>query len=367
MTGRLMILPGDGVGPEVVAEAKKALAWFDRRSSLGIAVREEPFGMAAFRRDGELLSDRLLADILASDVVLFGAIGGPEYEALHASVRRRDSLLRVRQELGLFANIRPIKALDALSDISPLKKEVTSGVDLVIVRELAGGIYFGDPHGIETLADGTARAVNTDVYTTPEIRRIARIAFEMAGMRRNDVTSVDKANVMDVSELWRREVTALHAKEFSAVKLRHLYIDNCAMQVVLNPRQFDVVVTSNMFGDILSDCAGAIAGSLGMLPSASFSEPGANGKRKALYEPIHGSAPDIAGQGIANPTGTLLSLAMALRHSLDRAADADLLEKAVESVIASGIRTRDIAGRGIAPVSTGAFGDAVVAALDRLA
>jgi 3-isopropylmalate dehydrogenase len=312
-----------------------------------------------------LLSDRLLADILAADVVLFGAIGGPEYEAIPAATRRRDSLLRIRKELRLFANIRPIKAIAPLADISPLKADITRGVDLVIVRELAGGIYFGDPHGIESLPGGVARGINTDVYTTPEIQRIARVAFDMARTRRNHVTSVDKANVMDVGELWRREVTALHAEKFSDLTLRHLYVDNCAMQIILNPRQFDVVVTSNMFGDILSDCAGTITGSLGMLPSASFSEPDSRGKRKALYEPIHGSAPDIAGQGIANPSGALLSLAMALRHSLGRPEDADLLETTVERAIGRGIRTRDIASRNITPVSTSAFGDAVIGALDQ--
>jgi len=304
-----------------------------------------------------------------ADAILFGATGGPEFDAIPREAQRAGSLLAIRQGFELYANLRPVKPFAALLDASSLKPEVLRGVDMLIVRELTGGVYFGEPRGIETLPDGNRRGLNTHVYHTREIRRVAREAFELARTRRRRVCSVAKENVMEAGRLWREEVQALHDAEFADVELSHMLADNCAMQLVRAPAQFDVIVTDNLFGDILSDCAAMTTGSLGMLPSASLGPKRPDGSRAALYEPVHGSAPDIAGQGRANPLGSILSVAMMLRHSFGRAADADLLETAVSRALDKGVRTADIASgpTPVAPVSTLAMGDAVLAELERLA
>ncbi len=306
---------------------------------------------------------------MAADAVLVGSEGGPKWDDLRltGAPEMRSGLSRLRRELDLFANLRPVKPRPALLDASTLKPEVVRGVDLVIVRELTGGVYFGAPRGIERLADGTRRGVDTQVYTSPEIERVARAAFDLARTRRGHVCSVDKANVMKSGVLWREEVQRLRDEEYPDVALTHMYADNCAMQLVREPRQFDVIVTDNLFGDILSDAAAMITGSLGMLPSASLGAMDANRRRRALYEPVHGSAPDIAGQGVANPLGAILSVALMLRHSFGLGSEAELLDQAVNAVLDDGLRTADIAEPGITPVSTAAIGDAVLGALDKLA
>jgi 3-isopropylmalate dehydrogenase len=362
---QLVVLAGDGIGPEVTAEGLRVLEWFNARRGLSCAVREVPFGLAAFRAHGALLPPDERAGVLAADAVLFGAMGGEGYEAVPADVRRETGLLGLRRELDVFANLRPVRGYPALAAASPLKPEVAGQADLVVVRELTGGLYFGQPRGIETLADGSRRGVNTHVYTEAEIARIARAAFELARTRRSQVHSADKSNVMEAGALWREVVSEVGA-EYPDVTLSHILADNCALQIVRAPAQFDVLLTDNMFGDLLSDAAAAIPGSLGLLPSASLGAPRADGRRPALYEPIHGAAPDIAGQGIANPLGAILSVAMMLRHSMDRDADGALLEAAVEAALEAGARTADIAPAGAAAVSTVEMGERVLAELERL-
>jgi 3-isopropylmalate dehydrogenase len=304
-------------------------------------------------------------EILAADAILFGAIGSPDYARLPSEATKVDQLLRMRKELDLYENLRPVRTIEALAATSSLRPEVIKGCDLVIVRELTGGIYFGEPRSIQQLGDGSARAVNTCVYTTGEIERIARSALTLARVRSGRLCSVDKANVLpETSGLWRRTVQALRDAEYPDVDLTHMYVDNCAMQLVRNPAQFDVLVTENLFGDILSDCAAMVAGSLGMLPSASLGPVKSDGRRQALYEPIHGSAPDIAGKGVANPVGAILSFALCLRHSLGLPQEGARLERAVEAAIAAGARTPDIAG-GAPSGTTAEMGDAVLAALDQ--
>jgi len=364
-TRRVVILEGSGIGPEVTREAARVLDWFADRRGLALETQRPPYGPEAYRETGRMLPDATMAAIRAADFVLFGAAGGPGYDEIPAKEREAYGLRYLRHELDMFANLRPVVACPALADASSLKREVIEGVDMVIVRELTGGIYFGEPRGIEDLPDGRRRGINTQVYTTDEVERVARVAFELARGRRGRVCSVDKANVMESGQMWREEVQRLHDAEYPDVELWHYYVDNCAMQIVRDPRQFDVILTDNIFGDILSDCAAMITGSLGMLPSASLSAPGPTGRRHALYEPVHGSAPDIAGRGIANPLGAILSVGMALRHSLASPGDADLLDAAVTEALA-GCRTADIAAPGMAPVSTAAMGDAVLAALERL-
>src|SRR5437016_13461092 len=302
-----------------------------------------------------------------ADAILWGATGGPETKEVPPTARKAGSLLSLRSKYDLYANLRPIVASPALTDSAPLKAEILRGVDFIIIRELTSGIYFGEPRGIETLPDGQRRGFNTQQYTTTRIRRVARAAFELARTRKGRVCSVDKANVLETSVLWREEVIALHATEFSDVELSHLYVDNAAMQIVREPSQFDVMVTGNIFGDILSDCAAMASGSLGMLPSASLGPVDEFGRRKALYEPVHGSAPDIAGKSIANPLGSILSVAMMLRMTMNRPDDAELLERAVATVLASGARTADIAEAGAKKLSTTEMGDAVLSALERVA
>ena len=364
---KVAVVGGEGIGPEVTAQSRRILDWFAARRGLPMTLREAQYGVIPYLATGKVLPDDTVEAMDEADAILWGATGGPETREVPPAARKAGSLLSLRSKYDLYANLRPIVASPALSDSAPLKAEVLKDVDFVIIRELTSGIYFGEPRGIETLPDGQRRGFNTEQYTTNQIRRVARSAFELARTRRNAVCSVDKANVLETSVLWREEVIALHREEFSDVELTHLYVDNAAMQIVRAPRQFDVMVTGNIFGDILSDCAAMASGSLGMLPSASLGPVDRFGRRKALYEPVHGSAPDIAGKGIANPLGSILSVAMMLRLTLNRPDDADLLEEAVQTALASGARTADIAGPGAKKLSTVEMGDAVLAALDKVA
>ena len=364
---KLLVLPGDGVGPEVMREVRRVIDWMDRRRLVSFDVTEGLAGGASIDQEGTPISEATMAHAKAADAVLFGSVGGPRWDKLGFDMRPEIAILRLRKELDLFANLRPATVLAPLVDASTLKPEVVRGLDLMIVRESTGGIYFGEPRGVETLADGQERGFDTETYTTNEIERVARVAFELARKRQGRVTSVEKANVMQSGLFWRRVVTALHEREYSDVQLGHMYADNCAMQLVRNPRQFDVIVTSNIFGDLLSDLASMLTGSLGMLPSATLGAPDASGRRHALYEPIHGSAPDIAGKGIANPMGQMLSFAMLLRYSFDMEEDAALIETACTNVLASGLRTADVMGPGTAKVGTSVMGEAIVRELEKLA
>jgi 3-isopropylmalate dehydrogenase len=360
---RLLILPGDGIGPEVMAEVRRVVDWFGDHQAVGFDVEEDLVGGAAFDAHGKPLAEATLEKALATDAVLLGAVGGPKWDGLPFDEKPERGLLALRKEMDLFANLRPALCFDALVEASTLKPEVVSGLDIMIVRELTGGVYFGEPRGIESLPNGERRGLNTQSYTTSEIRRVAAVAFELARKRRGRVCSAEKANVMESGVLWREEVTQLHAESFADVELTHMYADNCAMQLVRDPKQFDVIVTDNLFGDILSDEAAMLTGSLGMLPSASLGDLDETGRRPALYEPVHGSAPDIAGQGLANPLATVLSLAMMFRYSFDLGSQADLLETAVKNVLAAGKRTGDIMTQGCEQVSTEAMGDALLAEL----
>jgi 3-isopropylmalate dehydrogenase len=350
---KVAVLPGDGIGKEIVAQAVRVL----RRLELPLELEEAPVGGAGYEAAGDPLPDATLALARKADAILFGAIGGPQYDALPRDKRPERGLLRLRKELGLFANLRPAQLFPELAQASSLKPELVAGLDVLIVRELTGDIYFGEPRGISTLANGEREGVNTMRYRESEIRRIARVALEAARRRGKRLCSVDKANVLETTELWKQVVSEV-AKDYADVRLSHMYVDNCAMQLVRNPKQFDVIVTGNMFGDILSDEASMLTGSIGMLPSASLD---ANGK--GLYEPIHGSAPDLAGKGLANPLATILSCAMMLRYSLRRTAEADRIEAAVRKVLGQGLRTADIYTEGCRKVGTQEMGDAVVAAL----
>jgi 3-isopropylmalate dehydrogenase len=338
MNYNIAVLPGDGIGPEVMGEGTQVLNQVAQLYGFTVSLEPGIVGGASIDAHGKPLTDAVLNLAKQSDAVLLGAMGGPKWDGLDYSIRPERALLALRLELGLFANLRPVKLFSALASASTLKREVVEGTDMLVVRELTGGIYFGEPKGVTMLADGTERGVNTEVYTTPEIERIAHVAFQAALKRRKKVTSVDKANVLEVTELWRKVVTRIHQKEegYAGIELEHILVDNCAMQLIRNPRQFDVVVTTNMFGDILSDEAAMLTGSIGMLPSASL------GGKVGMYEPVHGSAPDIMGQNKANPLATILSVAMMLRHSLDQGEAADRIEKAVEVVLDEGYRTADI-------------------------
>ncbi len=357
MSKRVLILPGDGIGPEIVAEAVKVLDCLRRDFGLDLETDEALVGGSAYEATGHPLPEATLERAREADAVLLGAVGGPKWEPLDISVRPEKGLLGLRSELRLFANLRPAILYPQLADASTLRAEVVSGLDIMIVRELTGGIYFGQPRGVRTLDDGQRQGLNTLIYKESEIQRIARTAFDIAMKRGRRVCSVDKANVLECTELWREVVTAV-GQDYPQVELTHMYVDNAAMQLVRAPKQFDVVVTTNMFGDILSDCAAMLTGSIGMLPSASLDEAG-----KGMYEPIHGSAPDIAGQGSANPLATILSLAMMLRYSLEEPEMADRIEKAVDKVLDKGLRTPDIWSDGCREVGTVEIGEAVVAAL----
>jgi 3-isopropylmalate dehydrogenase len=357
MTFKIAILPGDGIGPEIIAEATRVLATLGSEFGFAAELEEAPVGGAGYETHGHPLPASTLALTRAADAVLLGAVGGPRWEGLERSLRPEQGLLGLRAELQLFANLRPAILYPQLADASTLKPEVVSGLDLMIVRELTGGIYFGKPRGIRTREDGLREGYNTLVYSEPEIERIGRSAFEIARKRSRRLCSVDKANVLEVSELWRSVMSRV-AADYPDVELSHMYVDNAAMQLVRAPKQFDVMVTGNMFGDILSDAAAMLTGSIGMLPSASLDSQG-----RGMYEPIHGSAPDIAGKGIANPLATILSVAMMLRYSLDRGDLAGRIERAVGKVLDSGLRTTDIATPGTRCVGTREMGDAVVSAL----
>jgi 3-isopropylmalate dehydrogenase len=364
---KLLMLPGDGIGPEVMVEVKRVIDWFERNRGIVFDISEGLVGGVAIDAQGTPLSDETMAEAMEADAVLLGAVGGPKWDDLPFELKPERGLLRLRKDMELFANLRPAVVFDALAEASTLKLEVVQGLDIMIVRELTGGVYFGEPRGIEVLPDGSRRGVNTQVYTTEEIRRIARVAFELAGKRSGRLCSVEKANVMESGVLWREEVQALGNAEYPNIELSHMYADNCAMQLVRNPRQFDVIVTDNLFGDILSDEAAMLTGSLGMLPSASLGVPDANGRRRALYEPVHGSAPDIAGKGLANPLAVLLSFAMALRYSLDLPEAADSVEAAVKIVLDGGLRTADIMQPDKARVSTRVMGEAIIRELSKVA
>ena len=361
--GSLLILPGDGIGPEVMAEVRRIIDWYGEKRGLTFDVSEDLVGGSAYDVHGVPLADETMAKAQEVDAVLLGAVGGPKYDDLDFSVKPERGLLRLRKEMDLFANLRPAQCFDALADFSSLKKDVIAGLDIMIVRELTSGIYFGEPRGIFT-ENNERVGVNTQRYTESEIDRVARSAFELAMKRGKKLCSMEKANVMESGILWREVVTEV-AKDYPEVELSHMYADAGGMQLARWPKQFDVIVTDNLFGDLLSDVAAMLTGSLGMLPSASLGLPMANGRPKALYEPVHGSAPDIAGQGKANPIACILSFAMALRYSFDEGAEADRLEAAIETVLAQGKRTADLLGEeGVTPVSTTEMGDAILDALE---
>jgi 3-isopropylmalate dehydrogenase len=367
---KILVLPGDGIGPEIMREVMRVIEFFDRRNIARFEIGEGLVGGAAYDASGTPLADSTLAQAMTSDAVLFGSVGGPKWETLPFELRPERGLLRLRKEMDLFANLRPAVVFDALADASALKRELVLGLDLMIVRELTGGIYFGEPRGVETLPDGTRRGINTEVYTEFEIERVVRAGFDLAMKRQRRLCEVDKANVMESGGLWRDVAERVHA-DYPEVELSFMYADNCAMQLVRNPKQFDVIVTSNLFGDILSDCAAMLTGSLGMLPSASLgaadSPEAHGGRRKALYEPVHGSAPDIAGKGVANPLASILSFAMMLRYSFDLAEEASLVEDAVRRALAAGVRTGDILSPNTARVSTRVMGDTILRELEKAA
>jgi 3-isopropylmalate dehydrogenase len=363
-TVNLLLLPGDGIGPEVMNEVKRVVDWFDDHDTVSFNIEEDLVGGCAYDDHGEAISDAAMNRALAADAVMLGAVGGPKWDGVPYDRRPEAGLLRLRKDMGLFANLRPAICYRALADASTLKREAVEGLDIMIVRELTGGVYFGEPKEIVTLENGQRRAVDTQLYTSSEIDRIARVAFELARKRGNHVHSADKRNVMQTGVLWNKVVSAIHAEGFSDVELTHILADNCAMQLVRWPKQFDVIVTDNLFGDMLSDEAAMLTGSLGMLPSASLGDADASGRKRAMYEPVHGSAPDIAGKGMANPVAMLASFAMALRYSFDLGVQADMLERAIASVLDEGLRTGDIMQEGMKQVGTEEMGMAVVAALN---
>ena len=363
----ILVLAGDGIGPEIVREVGRVVNWMERRRAAGFTIVEDLVGGASIDTHGVPITQAVLERARSADAILFGAVGGPKWAGQPFDNRPELAILKLRSELGLFANLRPATVLPPLVAASSLKPELVSGLDLMIVRESTGGIYFGHPRGIETLPDGTRRGVNTEVYTTPEIERVARVAFDLARKRQRRVTSVEKSNVMESGLLWRETVAALARSDYPDITLDHMYADNCAMQLVRAPKQFDVILTGNLFGDILSDLASQLTGSLGMLPSATFGDTDPAGRRPALYEPIHGSAPDIAGHNVANPLAQILSFAMLLRHSFAMDEDAELIERAVLNVLANGMRTADIMQPGYARVSTQVMGQSVLRELDKLA
>ena len=360
---KFLLLPGDGIGPEVIGEVKKIINWFNKNKSLDFEIEEELVGGASYEKHGTPITDEVFYKALESEAVILGAVGGPKWDDLEFSKKPERALLKLRKELKLFANLRPAICFKQLVDASSLKPDLVSDLDIMFVRELTGGIYFGEPRGIKPIDNGERKGINTHVYTSSEIERVARVAFDLARKRNNKVTSCEKSNVMEAGQLWKEEVQLLHEKEFKDVELNHMLADNCAMQLVRNPKQFDVIVTDNLFGDMLSDEAAMLTGSLGLLPSASLGAKDKNGNMRSLYEPVHGSAPDIAGKGIANPIATILSFAMALKYSLDLDKEAKMLEKSVQSVLDEGLRTKDILSKGTKEVSTSEIGDAIISKL----
>jgi len=360
---KILLLPGDGIGPEVVREVKKVLEWFNKNKSLDFSFQEELIGGASIDVNKIPITDEVFYKSLESDAVILGACGGPKWDNLEFSKKPERALLKLRKELKLFANLRPAICFKQLVDSSTLKPEIVSGLDIMIVRELTGGIYFGEPRGIQPIENNQRKAVNTHTYTTNEIQRIAKVAFDLAKKRKNKVTSCEKSNVMEAGVLWREEVQALKDKDYKKVELNHMLADNCAMQLLRNPKQFDVILADNLFGDMLSDEAAMLTGSLGLLPSASLGARDKNGRIRSLYEPVHGSAPDIQGKNIANPIATILSLSMAFRYSLDLDKEADQLDNAVHNVLDDGLRTKDIMSEGKKEVTTTIMGDAIISKL----
>jgi len=367
-TYKLLLLPGDGIGPEVMAEVKRLVGFLADAAMASFDTEEGPVGGACYDAHRVAITEETMAKAQGADAVIFGAVGGPQWDQVPYETRPEAGLLRLRKELGLFANIRPAICYPALAESSSLKREAVEGLDIVILRELTGGVYFGEPKTITDLGNGQKRAVDTQVYDTYEIERIARVGFELARKRRNKLTSMEKRNVMKTGVLWHEVVEAVHAREYRDVELEHMLADAGGMQLVRRPKQFDVIVTDNLFGDMLSDVAAMLTGSLGMLPSASLGETDAKtGRRKAMYEPVHGSAPDIAGKGMANPIAMLASFGMAMRYSFNMAREADMLDAAISATLAKGLRTADIATDGCTTVSTSAMGTAIVGEMERLA
>ena len=360
---KILLLPGDGIGPEVMSEVKKIIEWFNNNKSLDFELDEDLVGGSSYDKYGTPITDEVFYKALESQAVILGAVGGPKWDNLDFSKKPERALLKLRKELKLFANLRPAICFKQLVNASSLKPEIVSGLDIMIVRELTGGIYFGEPRGIKPIDNGERKGINTHVYTSSEIARVARVAFDLAKKRSNKVTSCEKSNVMEAGQLWKEEVQVVHDKEYSEVELKHMLADNCAMQLLRNPKQFDVIVTDNLFGDMLSDEAGMLTGSLGLLPSASLGVKDKNGNMRSMYEPVHGSAPDIADKSIANPIATILSFAMALRYSLDLDKEADQLEEAVQDVLDEGLRTKDIVSKGMKEVSTSEMGAAIISKL----
>ena len=367
-TYNLLLLPGDGIGPEVMAEVKKLIAWMNAHGMGTFNFDEGLVGGACYDAHGVSVTDETVAKAKAADAVIFGAVGGPKWDKVPYEVRPEAGLLRLRKDLALFGNLRPAICYPALAESSSLKREVVEGLDIIILRELTGGVYFGEPKTITDLGNGQKRAVDTQVYDTYEIDRISRVGFELARKRRNKVTSMEKRNVMKTGVLWREVVGEVHARDYKDVELEHMLADAGGMQLVRWPKQFDVIVTDNLFGDMLSDIAAMLTGSLGMLPSASLGEVDAKTKRrKALYEPVHGSAPDIAGKGIANPIAMIASFGMALRYSFSMSKEADLIDAAIAAALAKGLRTADIKSEGAEVVSTSEMGEAIIGELEQLA
>jgi 3-isopropylmalate dehydrogenase len=367
-THKLLLLAGDGIGPEVMAEVKRLIDFLDKKGIAKFEIEEGLVGGSCYDVHGVAITDETMAKAQATDAVIFGAVGGPKWDQVPYDVRPEAGLLRLRKDLGLFANIRPAVCYPALADASSLKRELVEGLDIIIVRELTGGVYFGEPKTITDLGNGQKRAVDTQVYDTYEIERIARVGFDLAKKRRNKLTSMEKRNVMKSGVLWHEVVNQVHAREYKDVQLEHQLADAGGMQLVRNPKQFDVIVTDNLFGDMLSDVAAMLTGSLGMLPSASLGEVDAKTKkRKAMYEPVHGSAPDIAGKGLANPLAMIASFGMALRYSFNMAKEADLIDQAIAATLAKGLRTADIKSAGTKAVSTKEMGEAVIAEMEKLA
>ncbi len=367
-THNLLLIPGDGIGPEVMAEAKRVIEFFSKQGPDKFVFEEALAGGCCYDAHGVAITDETMAKAKAADAVIFGSVGGPKWDKVPYDVRPEAGLLRLRKDLDLYANVRPAIVYPALADSSSLKREVVEGLDIIILRELTGGVYFGEPKTITDLGNGQKRAIDTQVYDTYEIERIDRVAFELARKRRNKVTSMEKRNVMKSGVLWNEVTTALHAREFKDVQLEHMLADAGGMQLVRWPKQFDVIVTDNLFGDMLSDIAATLTGSLGMLPSASLGEIDPKTKRrKALYEPVHGSAPDIAGKGVANPIAMIASFGMALRYSFNLGKQADMIDQAIAAALAKGLRTADIKSEGTKVISTTEMGSAILAELETLA
>jgi len=360
---KILLLPGDGIGPEVIFEVKKIILWLNKKKSLDFQLDEDLVGGASYEKHKNPITDEVFYKALESEAVILGAVGGPQWDNLEFSKRPERALLKLRKELKLFANLRPAICFKQLVDASSLKPEIVSGLDIMIVRELTGGIYFGEPRGIKPIENGERKGINTHSYSSSEIIRVAKVAFELAKKRKKKVTSCDKSNVMEAGILWREEVQKVKDEEYPSVELSHMLADNCAMQLLRNPKQFDVIVTDNLFGDILSDEAAMLTGSLGLLPSASLGAKDKNGNMRSMYEPVHGSAPDIAGTGKANPIASILSFSMALRYSLDLEKEADNIDLAVQKVLDEGLRTKDILSKGKKEVSTSQMGNAIISKL----